>query len=289
MKEIGAILKNARIEKGYTLDDLQQTTKIQKRYLQAIEEGNTELLPGHFYARAFIKQYADIVGLNGEQLLKENLDQSAQDASEEVTENVNVPRVRRNAAKRSSFLNDFSEYLPLVLIFLLVAAIFLVIIFAWRQVNNPPETGNRMINEETTEQVEVPVSDETSDIEEENTENAEATTDESMDQSAEIVSSTGTSTTYEISGAHPNEQTLELAAVNGDSWVSITIDGSTVDQGLISSGSTLDTTFDSAVNQIDLVIGNAAVTEVVLNGTTLEYAPEAANNVRQDLILQFTE
>ncbi|MGQ0441625.1 helix-turn-helix domain-containing protein, partial [Bacillus sp. B-TM1] len=50
---------------------LHEITKIQKRHLVAIEEGNYDVLPGAFYARAFIKQYADAVGLNGEELLVE--------------------------------------------------------------------------------------------------------------------------------------------------------------------------------------------------------------------------
>lgn len=67
---IGETLRDARIAKGYTLDDLQQTTKIQKRYLIAIEDGNFADLPGDFYVRAFIKQYADTVGLDGNELLE---------------------------------------------------------------------------------------------------------------------------------------------------------------------------------------------------------------------------
>lgn len=70
MNEIGQKLREARIEKGYTLDDLQQITKIQKRYLIAIEEGNFDALPGSFYVRAFIKQYAQTVGLDNDALLQ---------------------------------------------------------------------------------------------------------------------------------------------------------------------------------------------------------------------------
>ena len=44
MTDIGKTLQNARNEKHYTLDDLQQITKIQKRYLIAIEENNFDFL-----------------------------------------------------------------------------------------------------------------------------------------------------------------------------------------------------------------------------------------------------
>ena len=304
MNEIGVILKEARIEKGYTLDDLQQITKIQKRYLQAIEDGNLEVLPGRFYARAFIKQYADIVGLDGENLLEENLDQSSQEASVEFAESVNVPPARRTASKRSGFLSDFSEYLPTVLIFLLVAAILLVIYFAWRQMDTT-DTGNSLINEENTEQVQPPVSEETNDTgetedtaetedttaddtETEDAEEEEAT-EEEEEQVVDVASSAGAQTTYEISGTHPEEQTLELAAVGGDSWVSITVDGTTVEQGLISSGSSLTANFGADVNEVVLVIGNAAVTEIILNDSTIDYTEESAGIVRQDIILEFVE
>ena len=74
-KSIGEALRDARIAKGYTLDDLQQTTKIQKRYLIAIEDENFSDLPGDFYVRAFIKQYADTVELGGSELLDQYADQ----------------------------------------------------------------------------------------------------------------------------------------------------------------------------------------------------------------------
>ena len=36
---IGQELQQARLDKGLSLDDIQQSTKIQKRYLAAIESG----------------------------------------------------------------------------------------------------------------------------------------------------------------------------------------------------------------------------------------------------------
>lgn len=70
MSELGQVLQSAREEKGISLDDIQRITKIQRRYLEAIERGHFHVLPGHFYARAFIKSYAEAVGLDPAQVLE---------------------------------------------------------------------------------------------------------------------------------------------------------------------------------------------------------------------------
>lgn len=295
MNEIGEILKEARIEKGYTLDDLQQTTKIQKRYLEAIEDGNTEILPGRFYARAFVKQYADIVGLNGEELLEEHLSMTSQEASEELAERVNVSPTRTKV-KRSHFLNDISDHLPTILIFLLVVAILIVIYFAFRQVDSTEETQTPIISEENTEQVASPQTDENeqavADEEAAAVEDEEANeTDEEEEATQEITigNATGAATTYEVTGPHPEEQSVVLTATGGDSWVSIDVQGGASEAGLLTDGQSLSVTFGADATQVDLVIGNATFTEVSLNDTEIQYSPESAGIVRQDLQLQFVE
>ena len=297
MNEIGEILKETRIEKGYTLDDLQQTTKIQKRYLQAIEDGNTDILPGRFYARAFVKQYADIVGLDGEQLLEDHLKESAKDASEEFAENVAVPPSRSTQGRSSGPLNMLQDNLPTILIFLLVVAIFGVIYFAWRQadstdaplINDNTEQTAPPVTEESNETGEDPVT-EPDDTDEEGSAAEEPETEEEPEaQTISISESTGGSTTYAVAGPHPEEQTLVLTASGGNSWVSIDVAGGENYAQLLNDGDELNVTFGADVTQIDLVIGSAPATTVTLNGTDLEYAPEAANVVKQDLQLQFTE
>jgi cytoskeletal protein RodZ len=70
MSDLGALLRKAREQRGYTLDDIQEITKIRKRYLDAIETGDYKVLPGSFYVRAFVKTYAETVGLDAEEVLR---------------------------------------------------------------------------------------------------------------------------------------------------------------------------------------------------------------------------
>lgn len=289
MNEIGEILKKARIEKGYTLDDLQQTTKIQKRYLEAIEQGNTEILPGRFYARAFVKQYADIVGLDGEELLDQYYQVSAEEVSEEFAESISASPSRVQV-KKGNVLNNVGEQLPTFFIFLLVAMILIIIYFAFRRATPADKAEIPIISEENTEEVVQSEKDDSETAEEDDeTEEAEEEEVQEAEQNISIVNSTGNTTTYEIKGPHPEEQQVVLTAKGGDSWVSISVQGGASDAGLLSDGDSISVDFGADAQQVDLVIGNARFTTVSLNDAEVSYAPEAEGIVKQDLTLEFID
>ena len=63
-------LKELRISKEISLEDLQSKTKINIRYLEAIESGNLEVLPTP-YLRLFIRAYALEIGGNANRALEQ--------------------------------------------------------------------------------------------------------------------------------------------------------------------------------------------------------------------------
>ena len=68
--QIGALLRETRESKEITLDAVQEETKIRRHYLQALEQGKKELLPGDVYLKGFLKNYACFLGLPGEELVR---------------------------------------------------------------------------------------------------------------------------------------------------------------------------------------------------------------------------
>ena len=103
LTELGTRLKEARLSKGYSLDDLQEITKIQKRYLIGIEEGNYSIMPGTFYVRAFIKQYAEAVGLDSNEIFRKFKNEiPANNTVQNVTATTNIqqPQQRRTLARQ---------------------------------------------------------------------------------------------------------------------------------------------------------------------------------------------
>ncbi len=69
MKTVGSILKNARVSRGYTLSQVEAATKIREKFLTAIESDDYTTLPSLSYAKGFVKNYSEFLGLDSRTVL----------------------------------------------------------------------------------------------------------------------------------------------------------------------------------------------------------------------------
>lgn len=63
MINVGEKLKEERKKKGLTIDEVAKATKIRANFLESIEEGQYEKLPGASYAHGFVKNYLEFLDL----------------------------------------------------------------------------------------------------------------------------------------------------------------------------------------------------------------------------------
>ncbi|WP_246939745.1 helix-turn-helix domain-containing protein [Bacillus pinisoli] len=227
MAELGQHLKQAREEKNISLEELQGITKIQRRYLQNIEDGNFDALPGIFYARAFVKQYAEAVGLDSERIFEEFKHELPNTQKEALPEQLS--RVKRARAEVNTKDSKILQVFPKVLVTLIIIGIAFTV---WKVVqSNPPadqveespetETGGAEVEENKDNPLQTASE---SNEEEESTEVEEETTMETEEevvepiQQVELIESSGRKFTYKLSGT--NQFVVEVST-NGETWLDL--------------------------------------------------------------------
>jgi cytoskeletal protein RodZ len=136
MSDLGALLRKAREQRGYTLDDIQDYTKIRKRYLEAIETGDYKVLPGSFYVRAFVKTYAETVGLDAEEVLRLYHKELPQPPSTETVRT--EPRIK--PGRRSVQHNDRWGKAAVSLLMWAFPILIVVVIYIYLSGNKSPGT-----------------------------------------------------------------------------------------------------------------------------------------------------
>ena len=67
---VGALLKASRLRIGDDLRHIANILKIRYVYLEAIEDGRFEDLPGHTYSMGFVRAYAEHLGLDSDEVIR---------------------------------------------------------------------------------------------------------------------------------------------------------------------------------------------------------------------------
>ncbi|WP_196426557.1 helix-turn-helix domain-containing protein [Lysinibacillus cavernae] len=303
--ELGTRLKEARLSKGYSLDDLQEITKIQKRYLVGIEEGNYSIMPGSFYVRAFIKQYAEAVGLNAEEILETYKSELPATPNDQVSQSMTNSPSRRKVTKGPS--NKMMEAMPKIIVALFIVVIIVAIWVLWQSKNSagPSEVENPTPPEMEYDTNVNPIDSEkdkkdkeNKDAQKDDKENTDSTeetpTDEDQtDQTEELkqtisagtVETDGATTSYTLTGTDAMKIKIE---VSGPTFVGIRNQQQQellTDSRVYNAGEVVE--FDATTqNFVRIRLGNSTQAKIYINDELLTYAQQI---VTQNIVINFNK
>lgn len=284
MSSLGNKLRDARIEKGYTLNTLQQMTKIQKKYLVAIEENNFKELPGTFYIRAFVKQYADVVGLNGDDLLEIHKSELELDTAESdllAIENIESEEIgSRVKARQANMEKDNTEvllsYLPLAFLVLVIISIIISLILAISRMNSTSRNDEiAQVTSTSIVSTVAPDSAATTQSQNQEQENDTATTGQLAENQIRVgdailtrVSAEGEETVYEIQGSDFSNYEFSVEG-SGFVWVGMYEDEVMVVDTTISDDETFDYSVTNPISSFRMRLGYPDGGTFKVNGTDL--------------------
>lgn len=294
MSELGQVLKEAREQKNMSLDDLQKETKIQKRYLKAIEDGDYSQLPGEFYTRAFIKSYAETVDLDFKSLSEEYAGDMPKVGREHIethtlppdgSEGDRSPKpLRRNAVRAknwSSFVNK-----AIVIVFVLIALMIVYILVTHIVGNRSNPSGDQSNGNSVQFKGNSASSDRSST--DSSASSSSSSDSSSQNQTLKQEKQVGSATTYTLSGVQKFDVTVSAKTVKG-AWFSAT-DAKTnkqLAQGIVSTSGKKSYRFDASnVQSLYLRFGNAPGTDLKINGETVKLPNK---NTVQTLIINFSK
>jgi cytoskeletal protein RodZ len=292
LTELGNRLREEREAKGLSLDDLQNMTKIQKRYLVGIEEGNYGMMPGKFYVRAFIKQYAEAIGLEPEEIFEQYKSEIPSVHNDELPTQLSRVKTRNTISPTTSKAMDM---LPKVLavVFLVGAAVLAWVLISRSVENNSQENieQNQSESVKYQEKKNSPLTkkeDEEKEKANENTTPVEEKEEvvEEPTQEITMVSSKGRDSVFQLK----NTNVFKVKLVSkGNTWVNIKNGkGFSFFQGTLKANESKEVDMTNEVGA-EMVIGNSIDTEIFINDQKLEYVIPPTKQVRQDITVQFTK
>lgn len=136
MASIGQELRRERELRGITLKEIADSTKINIRFLRALEEDRIDMLPEKFFTRGIIRSYAKYLGLDEQGALNTYLEdvrsqQKPEGPSQEKKPKESGRQEKAPKEKKTSWLS--------VVMVLIIIGLIIIMYFVLRQDGNAPE------------------------------------------------------------------------------------------------------------------------------------------------------
>ncbi len=223
-------LKQIRLKKKLKLETISAKSKIHMRFLEALESGDLNEIPG-IYSKLFFKTYLSFLKVEDEQEYLEEFENLRKESMPLHTSTIRRKRVEKQDRRKSSLIKTIYIVAPL----LVVAVIFAVLAINSIGVDK---------NEELGEVQEIPVQ-----------KIAEQLLMEQEKQAAEKQDSV-------LVSGESIRVTADLSAVQR-TWIRVITDRADTTEYLLAANETISLKADSLLN---FLVGNAAGIKFIVNG-----------------------
>ncbi len=236
---LGETLRDRRQECGWSLEELAQRTRIRRDYLEALEEGNYNLLPADVHTRGFLRTYALALGIPDQEVLAMYQRERGQ------PEIVSIAAVSRPPRRHSCIVPSLGFFLIATVLTLGIGS---VIYFG---LLNPITVAPTPTPAPPTPTDLVPTRQPTAFL---------------------VVQTPGTTATLapnqtpQAPPMTPGQGLQAVFKVTADCWIRVTADGIQVFEGTLPAGTTRTFT---ANKDLSARMGNAGGVQVTLNGQDL--------------------
>ena len=102
LKRIGNFIKEARISRNQSVEDLASDLKIGAHQLQAIEEGNEDLLPEKVFIRAMVRRISEKLKIDTEFIMSEFKTERKEVKVEEIVQEVSIKTKQNRSIKNQT-------------------------------------------------------------------------------------------------------------------------------------------------------------------------------------------
>lgn len=268
MADIGDKLRSARKAKGMSIEDVEKITKIQRRYLAAIENNEFDQLPGDFYVRAFIRQYADVVGLDGKELLEDFQSEVPEAKPEEYVENSIDNKSEEIKKTTNSKKGLWKSYLPkaatVVGILLVILVVYLVYAHFFSGSNQ----------QSANESESVTVSSHVTSSKSKKSSSAKKSSKTTTKTSTVKVKKLATNS-FRVTGLTTN-RTLKLSTGTSSVWAQINVNGQSLWQGTLQANKSHSIKLPKNVKNVTVQLGNTQTTKVTIAGKQITTAKSSS-------------
>lgn len=266
---IGDILRKEREKQKLSLRDVEEGTSIRSVYLEALEKGEYDKLPGEVYAKGFIKNYGNFLELNGEDLVRQFIIEITPVASAiEDSQPENLNSENKIAAKNISqkypskqtdstenVKSDSRKYLAAAVA--LIAVLFGGIFYAFS--GSDSET----VEVAQKEKITAPAVEKPAVVE--------------SQQVAQVVEVPQTPPPAPVAPPPVNDVNLQ-ATFSGDCWTRVIVDGNVAFEGMFNAGQTQAWKGNQSIS---VLVGNAGAAQFTMNGENIGTLGDAGAVVRR--------